>query len=199
MDPSDVGQPRTDYGEPRFCNQCGASVTAAERHGEVAWACACGHVQSRRPTVGVAVVVLQGDELLVVRRAFGAKAGLWCIPCGHVGWDEDVRAAAVRELAEETGLVVELDRVLDVHSNLWRPERQTVGIWFMGRRVAGGLRAGDDAAEARFVPLNRIGIDVDLAFDTDQLVVDQLRRSGAAGADVGSSHEPHRDRGQAQP
>ncbi len=177
MDPSAPQQPRTDYGEPRFCNQCGAPVTAAERHGETAWACACGHVQVRRPTVGVAVVVLEDDELLLVRRAFGMKAGEWCIPCGHVGWGEDVREAAVRELAEETGLVIELDGVLDVHSNMWRPERQTVGIWFRGRRVGGRLQAGDDAAEARFVHLDRIGVDVGLAFDTDLLVVDQLRRA----------------------
>lgn len=132
--------------------------------------------------MGVAVVVVERDELLLVRRAYGAKAGEWCIPCGHVGWGEDVRKAAVRELAEETGLEVELDRVLDVHSNMWRPERQTVGIWFLGRRVGGELRAGDDADDARFVALHRVGTDVALAFETDQLVVDELRRGRAADA-----------------
>lgn len=173
----------TDYAAPRFCSQCGTPVTAAERHGEAAWACACGHVQFLRPTVGVAVVIVEEGAILLVRRAYGAKAGRWCIPCGHVGWNEDVREAAVRELAEETGLVAELGPVLNVHTNRWRPDRQTVGVWFAGRRVGGRLRAGDDADDARFFPLH--ALDVELAFPTDALIVDQLRaeRSGAGKGD----------------
>lgn len=169
----------TDYAAPRFCAACGAPVAAAERHGEVAWACACGHVQFLRPTVGVAVVIVEEGQILLVRRAYGPKAGQWCIPCGHVGWNEDVRDAARRELAEETGVVAELGPVLDVHTNRWRPERQTVGVWFAGRRVGGELRAGDDAAEVRFVPLQSPGVE--LAFPTDELVIDQLRAQASRG------------------
>lgn len=172
---------RTDYAVPRHCNRCGAPVRAVERHGELAWPCACGQVQFLRPTVGVAVVIVEHGRILLVRRAHGAKAGQWCIPCGHVGWDEDVRAAALRELSEETGVDAEVVRVLDVHTNRWRPERQTVGVWFLGRRVAGEVVAGDDADDARFVPLD--AIDVPLAFPTDELVIDQLRRElGPDGA-----------------
>jgi ADP-ribose pyrophosphatase YjhB (NUDIX family) len=173
---------RTDYAEPAFCNRCGAPVAPVERHGERAWPCRCGHVQHRRPTVGVAVVVVEEGRVLLVRRAHGARAGLWCIPCGHVGWDEDVRDAALRELAEETGVVAEVERVLDVHTNRWRPERQTVGVWFLGRRVAGEVVAGDDADAARFVPLG--AVDVPLAFPTDELVLDLVRRELGGGAEA---------------
>jgi ADP-ribose pyrophosphatase YjhB (NUDIX family) len=136
-------------------------------------------VQVLRPTVGVAVVIVEDGRILLVRRAHGAMAGRWCIPCGHVAWDEDVRAAALRELVEETGVVAELDRVLDVHSNWWRPERQTVGVWFLGRRLSGEVVAGDDADDARFVNLD--DIDVELAFPTDELVVAQVRRELGGG------------------
>ena len=168
----------SDYVIPRFCIECAAPLRATVLHGEPTWECAeCGRRHVRRPTVGVAVVVVEHGRLLLVRRGYGAKAGLWCIPCGHVGWDEDIRHAAVREVREETGLEVEVLEVLAVHSNFWRPERQTVGIWFAGRRISGELKAGDDAVDVGLFPLDAVP---DLAFPTDDLVVDELRTCGAA-------------------
>jgi len=173
--------PPSDYTVPQYCSRCGSGLQARDVHGETSWVCDdCGQRHFRRPTAGVAVVVVEGGRVLLVERAFGMKAGQWCIPCGHVGWDEDLRDAAVREAREETGLQVELDEVLAAHSNFWRPERQTVGIWFAGRRVGGNLQAGDDASDARFFALDDLP---ELAFTTDELVLAQLR-DGAVGADA---------------
>src|SRR5207244_9005697 len=118
----------SDYLEPRFCSQCATELTRGIVHGDVCWQCpGCGHRHVRRPTTGVAVAVVEQGEILLVQRRFGAKAGAWCIPCGHVEWDEDVKAAAIREVREETGLGVELDGLLDTHTNLWPLDLQPVG------------------------------------------------------------------------
>jgi len=125
------------------------------------------------PAVGVAVVVRRGDEILWGRRKGGPYQGAWCIPCGYVEWGEDIRAAAVREFQEETGLMVELKEVLAVHSNFHDPERLTVGVWFAGEVAGGDLKAGDDLDAAWFFPLETP--PAPLAFPTDALVVEELR------------------------
>lgn len=164
----------TDYTAPSFCSNCGAALgMPVVIHGEQAWECqTCHHRHYRRPTVGVAVVVIEGGQVLLVQRRFGGRAGKWCIPCGHVGWGEEVRQAGERELLEETGLVVEIDEIVDACTNFWRPERLTVGVWFAGHRVAGELQAGDDAAAVGFFDLNDLP---DLAFPTDRVVLESIR------------------------
>ncbi len=133
----------------------------------------CGRDEARFPTVGVAVVLQDGDgRVLMGRRAHGDQAGLWCIPCGRLEWDEDIREAAAREFLEETGLQVELSGVIAVHSNFHNPNRQTVGIWFRGANPRGEPHPADGELTelAWFHPAS----PPPLAFPTDALVLHQL-------------------------
>ena len=127
----------------------------------------CGWIYYRNPTVGVAVVLLESGRLLLGER----RDGGWCIPCGHVEWDESIEKAAVREFAEETGLQVELEGVLAVHSNFHNPDDHTVGVWYRGRRMGGELRAGGDLLQVAFYDMDKLPC---LKFPTDRMVVTQL-------------------------
>jgi ADP-ribose pyrophosphatase YjhB (NUDIX family) len=95
-----------------------------------------------------------------------------------VEWDEDVRAAAEREFAEETGLQVRTGTVLAAHSNFHNPVQHTVGIWFRGDVIGGRLAAGDDLRDVAYFSLD--ALPAALAFPTDRLVLDQLRRARRA-------------------
>jgi 8-oxo-dGTP diphosphatase len=158
----------------RFCPCCGGELANRPRGGRDRLVCrGCRRVLYVNPAVGVALVVRRGNEILWGRRAGGPYRDAWCIPCGYVEWGEEVRAAAAREFAEETGLVVEVGEVLAVHSNFHDPERLTVGIWFAGQVTGGALRAGDDLAEVAFFPLSEP--PQPLAFPTDAVVLAELR------------------------
>lgn len=142
----------------------------------------CGWVHFRDPAVGVAVLVRDGSgRILLVQRAPRAtQAGRWCIPCGFMDYGEEVRAAAARELVEETGLQCRVGGVLQVRSNVHDPAKLTVGIWFEGTVTGGRLRAGDDAADARFFDPASLP---DLAFEGDRELLEAL---GIIGGQDGS-------------
>ena len=107
---------------------------------------------SDRPLVGVGVVVVQARELLLVQRGKDPGRGLWAVPGGKVRPGEMMRVAARREVLEETGLDVEIGDVVWV-GEVIEDGYHIVLIDFEGRVVGGSLRAGDDAAEARWVDL----------------------------------------------
>jgi len=158
-----------------YCPHCATKLEEAERGGRVRAICPTGHfIHYQNPTIGVAVVVLQDNKILLGRRAVGhSYGGQWCIPCGHVEWEEDVRIAAVREFGEETGMQVVLaESVIAVHSNFHHAAQHTVGVWFRGHIIGGSLQAGDDLDQVDYFPLDRLPSP--LAFPTDQLVIDQL-------------------------
>lgn len=158
----------------RFCPFCAGTLVSKEIHGHRRQTCPqCDFVHWRNPVVGVAVIVLDGDRIILGRRSRGVYAGDWCIPCGYVEHDEDVRTAAAREFEEETGLVVELGEVFTVHSNFHNPQLQSVGIWFFGKVTGGFLCAADDLCEVAYFHLEQL--PARLAFATDRKVLDQLR------------------------
>jgi ADP-ribose pyrophosphatase YjhB (NUDIX family) len=154
---------------------CTGRLEPMRRSGKMRMGCPdCGWIHFRDPAVGAAVLVRdeQARVLMVRRGPTSSQPGLWCIPCGYVDYGEDVRAAAARELLEETGLEAEIGAVIQVLSNTHDPAKLTIGIWFEGVATGGMLKAGDDAVEVGWFAPDELP---PLAFETDRLVLDRFR------------------------
>ncbi len=107
------------------------------------------------PLVGVGAIIIEGDRVLLVKRAHPPIQGQWSIPGGVLEVGEMVREAAVREASEETGLMVEPGELLGVYDRILRDPEQRVQyhyvlIDFLCRPVGGELLAASDAAEVRW-------------------------------------------------
>ena len=110
-----------------------------------------------RPIVGVGVVVFRADRVLLIKRAKEPVSDRWSIPGGAQEIGETVREAALREVAEETGLEVEIVGLVDVVDGITRDADGRARyhytlVDFAARWLSGEARAASDAAAVRWVP-----------------------------------------------
>ena len=117
----------------------------------------------RAPIVAVGAVIWNSKrEVLLVRRLRPPRVDEWSIPGGKIEWGETVEAALKREVREETGLTVKILGLIEVVDSLIPGPsgallHHHVLLDFTARRISGKLRAGDDAREARWVPVTALG------------------------------------------
>ena len=116
------------------------------------------------PCVGAVIKDDQG-RLLLIKRGHEPGAGLWSLPGGRIEPGETDAQALVREMREETGLAVEPGPLL---GSVRRPapggpaaaggqEGTVLDIRDYAATITGGtLRAGDDAADARWVAVSEL-------------------------------------------
>lgn len=126
----------------------------------------CGFVYYYNPSAAVAAFVLnEKGELLVCRRAKDPVKGTYDLPGGFVDYAETAEQAVVRELQEETSLILAPDSVSYLFSfpNTYPYcglDVYTLDLFFLchieGRSI---LQAADDVAECFFLPLNEIRPD----------------------------------------
>jgi 8-oxo-dGTP diphosphatase len=126
------------------------------------------------PLVGVGAIIIEGDRVVLVKRAHPPIQGHWSIPGGVLEVGEMVREAAIREAREETGLTVEPGELLGVYDRILRdPDHRVqyhyVLIDFLCRRRGGELRAASDAAEVRWFTREELAT-LNLAEDTLEVI-----------------------------
>jgi 8-oxo-dGTP diphosphatase len=109
-----------------------------------------------RPELCVGAIVVDEGRLLLVRRGRGPAAGAWSVPGGRVEAGETLAEAVLRELAEETGLEGVCDELVGWVERMGPDHHYVILDFAVTVLEPRQPRAGDDAAEAEWVPLDEV-------------------------------------------
>ena len=109
-----------------------------------------------QPVVAVGAIVFRENRVLLVKRAQPPSQNLWAIPGGKVEIGETLQEAAEREILEETGITIQAREPVYAFDYIERdgsehPRFHYVIIDLVAEFVRGKIRAGDDAADVRWV------------------------------------------------
>ncbi|MBT4070042.1 MAG: NUDIX hydrolase [Euryarchaeota archaeon] len=129
------------------------------------------------PALAADAAVRRDDSILLIKRKFPPMQGAWALPGGFVERGENPIDAAVRELLEETGMHGENPKLVSVMGDADRDPRKHIVSIVYEIEVSKEQQpiAGDDAADAKFWPIDSIlGGELQMAGDHQQIVKNWL-------------------------
>jgi ADP-ribose pyrophosphatase YjhB (NUDIX family) len=158
----------------QYCPVCAAPLSEALVDGRPRRRCsACTFVLYQNPASAAAGVILDRDHrVLLVRRAIEPFRGHWALPAGYQEIEEHPTETVRREVEEETGLVVEAYRLIDLIFVPDDPRRPANLAVYLCRVLGGRLSASDDAEAAEWFPLD--GLPDPIGFGNRERILDPL-------------------------
>jgi len=107
------------------------------------------------PIASVAVCVLNGQRILVAKRANPPSQGLWSVPGGMVELGETLQEAARREINEECGIRIEVGEIFNVENLIVPDEKGRIQFhyiitYLVAHYTSGEARPDSDALDVRW-------------------------------------------------
>lgn len=102
-------------------------------------------------TVAIFVFIEKGESILLVKQNYGLK--FWSLPGGVMENGESINQAALREVKEETGLEIDLGRLIGVYS---KPRESAIALTFVGIVKGGILKANHEVSEVGYFPFTAL-------------------------------------------
>ena len=161
-----------------FCCKCATKCTTSMIYGEMRENCPnCGFVYYHNPIPGVAVMVMDGVKMALVKRN---GSGKWSIPCGCIELGESFVHAAVREVKEEIGIDSEPLKIVNVVSNTWTSSSSianigsSLAIVIISTPLSLELIADSvEVTDAKW--FNITGTLPEIEFDADKYIIGKLK------------------------
>lgn len=139
------------------------------------------------PIVGVGAVVIQDDQVLLVRRGEEPLKGRWSLPGGALELGESLEEAVVREVLEECCVNVHPIAVVEVFDKITRGadgriQYHYVLVDFLCRCVGGTVQCASDAADARWV--RREQLNSHSSYELEPFTVTVIEKAFRMAADA---------------
>jgi len=127
----------------------------------------------KNPLFGVSSLIIKNNKVLIVKRS--SKPEIWSLPGGLVELGETQRSAAIREAREETNINIKIIKFLENLDIIIKDEKNQIKkhyilAVFSGEYINGNIIAGDDALDAKWLPIQDIK-NIDMTNGTDQFIM----------------------------
>ncbi len=124
--------------------------------------------------VFAAAVIFDQDKNMMLVKSTYQRFHPWGLPGGSLEYGEHPEEAVIREVQEETGLHIGIEKLLLI--NTWRPDR--VGIYYLCRVTDGEFHPSDEVSEFDYFSMDRLPdvrpIDADMIKRLHQMVAHEL-------------------------
>lgn len=100
---------------------------------------------SRSPVPAVSGIILNGDQVLLVKRAKFPGKGFWSLPGGRVEFGETLEQALIRELKEELGIRAQIQELIGVYDAIGAGYHFVIACYLV--RMEGNPVPGSDILE----------------------------------------------------
>ncbi len=132
----------------KSCPLCAKELEVSFINGRDRLICfACEFVHWDNPIPVTATLIPLNDGIVLVKRKFPPYVDDWCLPGGFIEANEEPEPSAIREVEEETGLKVKIERMIGAYA----PGRgiNVIILFYIGKSTGGVLQPGDDASEVQ--------------------------------------------------
>jgi ADP-ribose pyrophosphatase YjhB (NUDIX family) len=164
----------------RFCPFCASQLELRELDARMRPVCpACGFTHYHNPLPVIALLIVDQGRVLLGRRRYEPGQDLWATPSGYIEFDEDFITTGVREAQEETGLLVEILSILDVHASFLSPKYHFLTVYLLASVRAGLLQPGAEWFALGWFPLS--SPLPPLAFVEDAVIIERFLRAELPG------------------
>ena len=111
----------------------------------------------------------KNNKIVLVRRKYLPFIDDWCLPGGFIEAQESPQDSAIREVQEETGLTVEIERIVDAYA----PGKgiNVIIIFYLAKPAKDDLLAGDDASEVAC--FSQAELPKNIAFPLHKQIIDK--------------------------
>lgn len=131
----------------------------------------CGFIQYENPLVVAGSVIVEGDRVLLCRRAIEPRKGFWTIPAGFLELNETVEDGARREAREEALAEIAIDGLLAVYTIQRISQVQLI---YAAHLAEPGFGVGEESLEVRLFDWDDIPFD-EIAFPSVHWALGQRR------------------------